>query len=136
MRNKACIREKCMDPCPGSCGLDAHCSVMNHIPSCICPEGFIGDPFTNCQRNPQPRKSSTANLKVTRFKYELQILQRKIPFMAIPVTHHLADQMLNVTTEYVVVFPNIMATHILAAVQNVYLTQIVLVIRPVCAANV
>lgn len=56
--------------------------------------------------------------------------------MAIPVTHHLADQMLNVTTEYVVVFPNIMATHILAAVQNVYLTQIVLVIRPVCAANV
>lgn len=40
--------------------------------------------------------------------------------MKIPVTHHLADQMLSVTTEYVVVFPNIMAIHIQAAVQNVY----------------
>lgn len=56
--------------------------------------------------------------------------------MTIPVIHHLADQMLNVTTEYVVVFPNIMVIHILAAVQNVYLTQTVLDIKLVCEANV
>lgn len=44
----ACIREKCMDPCIGSCGLNAECRVQNHIPSCTCIAKFIGDPFTQC----------------------------------------------------------------------------------------
>lgn len=45
---QACIREKCMDPCPGSCGTAAICSVINHTPICTCSQGFIGDPFTQC----------------------------------------------------------------------------------------
>lgn len=44
----ACIREKCQDPCPGSCGISAKCTVLNHIPICTCVEGFTGDPFTQC----------------------------------------------------------------------------------------
>lgn len=54
--NLACIREKCLDPCPGSCGIGAQCSVINHIPICTCVEGFTGDPFTRCIPNPPTRK--------------------------------------------------------------------------------
>lgn len=54
--NLACIREKCTDPCPGSCGFAAQCSVVNHTPMCICPEGYTGDPFTSCTPKPPTRK--------------------------------------------------------------------------------
>lgn len=47
-RSQACMNERCRDPCPGSCGLSATCSVINHTPACVCPDGFTGDPFTNC----------------------------------------------------------------------------------------
>ena len=46
--NKACQRNKCIDPCPGTCGINAECRVMNHVPICTCIEGYIGDPFTAC----------------------------------------------------------------------------------------
>lgn len=46
--DKACIKEKCVNPCPGSCGLNAVCDVSNHIPICACPESFTGNPFSNC----------------------------------------------------------------------------------------
>ncbi|XP_033611631.1 stabilin-1 [Cryptotermes secundus] len=52
--NRACMREKCRDPCPGSCGAGAQCSVINHTPVCTCPEGYTGDPFTNCFPKPPP----------------------------------------------------------------------------------
>lgn len=44
----ACINQKCQDPCPGSCGAGAECRVVMHIPNCVCPSGFTGDPFTLC----------------------------------------------------------------------------------------
>jgi hypothetical protein len=56
--NKACINEKCRDPCPGACGLNAVCSVINHTPVCTCSEYDTGDPFTNCHPKPPPRKIS------------------------------------------------------------------------------
>ena len=46
----ACINRKCQDPCPGLCGVNAYCNVRNHVPICICNQGFIGDPFTSCYR--------------------------------------------------------------------------------------
>lgn len=46
--NQACINEKCRDPCPGACGLNAQCSVFNHIAQCSCLEHYTGDPFMNC----------------------------------------------------------------------------------------
>jgi len=50
----ACISEKCRDPCPGSCGLQAQCNVINHTPICSCPSGYQGNPFVSCQRIPPP----------------------------------------------------------------------------------
>lgn len=46
--NLACIATKCQDPCPGSCGLNAQCTVFNHIPTCTCFDGYTGDPFSSC----------------------------------------------------------------------------------------
>lgn len=54
--NKACIRNKCADPCPGICGQFAQCSVINHVPTCTCNPGYIGDPFTSCKIQPPPGK--------------------------------------------------------------------------------
>ena len=50
--NEACQRNKCIDPCPGTCGINALCRVMNHVPTCTCIEDYIGDPFTACKRKP------------------------------------------------------------------------------------
>lgn len=52
--NKACLQQKCRDPCPGSCGLNTECSVHNHSPICRCINGFSGNPFISCQ----PTKSN------------------------------------------------------------------------------
>lgn len=46
--NMACLNMKCRDPCPGSCGQNAECTVFNHFPACTCINGFTGDPFTSC----------------------------------------------------------------------------------------
>lgn len=46
--NLACLNEKCIDPCPGSCGTLAFCNVANHIPLCTCQQGYTGDPFKGC----------------------------------------------------------------------------------------
>lgn len=39
---------KCRDPCPGSCGQNADCTVFNHLPACTCANGYSGDPFSHC----------------------------------------------------------------------------------------
>lgn len=51
--SKACINNKCIDPCPGTCGTQAICDVSNHIPSCSCPQGYSGDAFVACRPTPQ-----------------------------------------------------------------------------------
>ncbi|KAF6203886.1 hypothetical protein GE061_002221 [Apolygus lucorum] len=53
--NKACMRNKCQDPCPGTCGQNAECQVVNHLPSCNCFPGYTGDPFRYCNIIPQQR---------------------------------------------------------------------------------
>lgn len=45
---EACLNEKCIDPCIGSCGFNAQCNVVNHVASCYCPENFSGNPFKVC----------------------------------------------------------------------------------------
>lgn len=49
LQNEACSNQKCRDPCPGTCGIAAKCSVVNHNPICSCPVRFTGDPFVRCQ---------------------------------------------------------------------------------------
>lgn len=46
--NQACVRQKCIDPCPGTCGTHSKCNVINHNPICSCPDGQTGDPFIAC----------------------------------------------------------------------------------------
>lgn len=55
-RSKACVNNKCRDPCPGTCGLNAECNVINHTPSCTCLSGYIGNPITACHMPPPPSK--------------------------------------------------------------------------------
>lgn len=50
--DKACINQKCVNPCPGPCGQKAECRVFNHNPICSCGSGLIGDPFTRCYPKP------------------------------------------------------------------------------------
>lgn len=48
-KNRACLNNKCRDPCPGVCGVSAECHVINHAPSCSCPSGFTGNPSQFCR---------------------------------------------------------------------------------------
>lgn len=50
--NLACQNEKCINPCPGSCGLNAICTVVNHNPACSCLPGFTGDALIACEAPP------------------------------------------------------------------------------------
>lgn len=46
--NLACIREKCITPCDGSCGAHTDCMVISHKAVCRCQESYTGDPFSGC----------------------------------------------------------------------------------------
>jgi len=46
--NLACMNTKCRDPCPGSCGRNALCQVVNHLPMCNCYPRYTGDAFSYC----------------------------------------------------------------------------------------
>lgn len=47
-RSRSCVNNKCVDPCPGTCGLNSECSVINHAPFCSCIPGYTGDPMRAC----------------------------------------------------------------------------------------
>lgn len=77
-RSKACVNNKCKDPCPGVCGINASeytaknikyisfsftsnkqtkicsvvCRAQNHAPTCYCDVGYIGDPAVACHPEP------------------------------------------------------------------------------------
>ena len=37
--------KKCLDPCKSAqCAENAYCETRDHIPTCICKEGFAGEP--------------------------------------------------------------------------------------------
>ena len=68
--DKACQRNKCIDPCPGTCGINAECRVLNHVPSCTCIVGYIGDPFNACRQPPLS-------------KFEFAFLKCLLPFFVL-----------------------------------------------------
>lgn len=49
-RDKACVNQHCVDPCPGVCGAHATCQANNHRALCRCDPGYTGDAFVSCQR--------------------------------------------------------------------------------------
>lgn len=46
--DKMCKNQICISPCPGPCGNNAECRVINHSPICTCKRQFTGDPFSSC----------------------------------------------------------------------------------------
>jgi hypothetical protein len=44
--NKACIQEKCQDPCTGACASTENCQVISHKAACSCPPGTRGSPYS------------------------------------------------------------------------------------------
>lgn len=54
VQSKACVNQYCVDPCPGACGPNARCEVINHSPICSCNVGQTGDPFRGCHQIPPP----------------------------------------------------------------------------------
>lgn len=52
-QNRACINEKCVDPCQSACGQYARCQVINHNPICSCSPGYTGDPIVRCVAIPR-----------------------------------------------------------------------------------
>lgn len=56
--NKACVRNVCVDPCPGVCAQYAECRVINHLASCTCQIGYTGDPYSFCRFIEHERKST------------------------------------------------------------------------------
>lgn len=46
--NQACMNQRCVNPCPGSCGINSNCVVINHTPSCSCDPHYTGDAFQGC----------------------------------------------------------------------------------------
>lgn len=56
--DRACVNHKCVDPCPGSCGINADCRVLSHKPTCYCEPGYTGNPYSRCYV--ETRKDETA----------------------------------------------------------------------------
>ncbi|KAG7155063.1 Neurogenic locus Notch protein-like 2, partial [Homarus americanus] len=48
---EACVNGRCVNPCKFSdlCGAGAECQPTETGPSCSCPEGFMGDPYSICR---------------------------------------------------------------------------------------
>ena len=67
--NRACSNLKCTDPCPGTCGLEARCQVVNHIATCTCKEGYKGDPFTQCIMIPPTGKKESLVLTLLNLSF-------------------------------------------------------------------
>lgn len=75
-RDKACINQKCLNPCIDACGLNTDCRVINHSPICQCKQRYTGDPFTRC--NPIQRKLIVWTRKKTFKNYLLFYLKKKV----------------------------------------------------------
>lgn len=59
----ACMNNRCQDPCPGTCGQNARCQVVNHSPICSCAAGYSGDPFVRCFLIPGNKNIQTLKLQ-------------------------------------------------------------------------
>ena len=55
----ACENRKCINPCAqrDPCARNAYCKVIMHQPVCTCPDGYIGDPRTNCELRKYPNNT-------------------------------------------------------------------------------
>lgn len=97
--NLACQNEKCRDPCPGTCGQNAQCTVVNHNPICSCLPGYEGDPVTVCNLIPLSKDHSKTTL--LHFNYLINYINilsqvRNAHRLLRLASHHHVDQTPNV----------------------------------------
>lgn len=67
--NRACIRNKCTDPCPNTCGQGAECYVAQHTAMCTCPTGTDGNAFISCKPIAGNLMSTIVEVTVKLFLY-------------------------------------------------------------------
>ena len=53
---QACVNNKCVDPCPGSCGINSQCNIISHAVTCACLAGYTGNPFVECSIQKRNKK--------------------------------------------------------------------------------
>lgn len=46
--DKACVGQRCINPCPNTCGTNALCEVVKHMAICTCPQKMAGNAFVQC----------------------------------------------------------------------------------------
>lgn len=91
-QDKACIKQKCTDPCPNMCGENAFCKVVNHNPICSCTRGFTGDPFTRCNRDeckmkfPTPIVNRSMRWGGNRFDSRVENFGKKLSFNPVSIS--------------------------------------------------
>lgn len=141
--NQACINMKCRDPCPGSCGQNADCTVFNHLPSCACSPGFTGDPFTSCAILPPIAGMFFTKLNnyIINQWNTMQVLKQiihglQMRYRKTHVIRHHVDIMLNAEMEYARALTSITEILISVANQNALRTWIVLLIMYALETNV
>lgn len=62
------MANKCRDPCPGTCGSNAKCQTIHHMPMCTCLNGYTGDPFNYCKIIQTQRKCACLTT-ITNFNF-------------------------------------------------------------------
>lgn len=76
--DKSCLNMKCVNPCLGSCGVNAECTVINHNPQCYCIAGYTGNALTLCREIEQSKthfytdsqyRLDNINSYLAKFKY-------------------------------------------------------------------
>lgn len=127
--NLACVCDKCKDPCIGTCGPNAQCTVLYHRPHCSCLNGFTGDPFGGCQRDILRKKFPLQSVCSVRFLFQIfvfffcLVVNEKLN-LRIRVSQHHAEQMPFVKStmvlELVLVYQNISVIRTSNAAQNAF----------------
>lgn len=75
--NLACLSNHCRDPCRDLCGLNAECTVTNHVPVCTCFNNYEGDPFSSCRPITTKRKfliNSIYSLFIPNFNLKMMLV--------------------------------------------------------------
>ena len=82
----ACQNRKCINPCAEDdpCAPSANCKVIGHQPVCTCPDGYIGDPRTECKLRKHTKFMYIAYITLIRFVSYLGIINNPHCFCSSP----------------------------------------------------
>jgi hypothetical protein len=120
--DKACLDQRCSDPCSNVCGNDASCKVINHSPICSCTPPLTGDPFVRCYKQQSEILYSLVFKQYLTLLFLKQYQSYKISLEILVnlllVDHSRNVEKIQIIWQFVLVFQTIMA-HLPTANQNV-----------------